>query len=150
MKKRQTPYKAIKRYRNISKQNYYLIGFEDNGNIYEIAIEEIPAQFIYSTTTEKGKVLYTKFTTKKAKAWAFKHGARYVCTAEELHAENYLNNRGNAYEALVLSRFGITWNKDCKPCTEGGDVSINGLNIQVKFGQARLVYYKTMRRAEGR
>lgn len=150
MKKRQTPYKAIKRYRNISKQDYYLIGFEDKGNIYEVTTKEIPAQFIYSTTTARGKMLYTNFTTQKAKAWAFKHGARYVCTAEELHTENFLYNRGNAYEAIVLSRFGITWTKDSKPCTEGGDVSVNGLNIQVKFGCARLVYYKTMRRAEGR
>ena len=45
-------------------------------------------------------------------------------------------NKGEIFEKLITEYFGMKWEKDNVPFTEGGDIEINGKAFQIKYEKA--------------
>ena len=127
----------------------YAIGFHVGEDIYCAMLDKIPRRF---TCIQKecsrmggGYGLYIKVTTKKAKEELIKKGAVKVGTLSDLMDGTY--NKGVMFEKMVYELNGQTFRgKDSVRFTEGGDIVINGKEIQVKYEHARICYDKTLKK----
>ena len=133
-------------YERFTKAQAYIIGFDVDGLVYGIQWDKIPRKY---TKIQKecskaggGYGLYVNVNTKKAKAELMKK-AFYVCTLEELESETY--NKGVMFEKAIYEMNGQEFRgKDSIPFHKGGDININGVEVQVKYLHARICYDKTL------
>jgi hypothetical protein len=87
---------------------------------------------------------------------AYLNKAVRVCSTEDLiDTVGYTNakgkqcyyNKGVMFEKLVYEMNGQEFRgKDNVRFTEAGDITVNGKEIQVKYGRARVCYDKTLRK----
>ena len=137
----------LQRYHAISKADKYIIGFTYKNNVYMLGLlDDIPLEFIAIEKASKNQGdafrLRIKSETKK----------RILKNAEclgsvEILCDNNIKNKGDIFEKIVYEKYhGEGWTKDCKCFTEGGDVQVNGYEVQVKFEKATIVNEKTLNR----
>ena len=89
-----------------------------------------------------GYGLYVDIKSKKVRQQLLKK-AFYVCTLEEL--ENSTYNKGVMFEKAIYEMNGQEFRgKDSVPFHKGGDININGVEVQVKYLHARICYDKTL------
>ena len=89
-----------------------------------------------------GYGLYVDIKSKKVRQELLKK-AFYVCTLEELESSTY--NKGVMFEKAIYEMNGQEFRgKDNVPFYKGGDISINGVEVQVKYLHARICYDKTL------
>ena len=127
----------------------YAIGFHIGEDVYCAMLDKIPRRF---TCIQKecsrmggGYGLYIKVTSKKAKEELIKKGAVKVGTLSDLINSTY--NKGVMFEKMVYELNGqIFRGKDSVRFTEGGDIVIDGKEIQVKYEHARICYDKTLKK----
>ncbi len=133
-------------YERFTKANSYIIGFNVDNLVYGVKMDKIPRRY---TKIQKecskaggGYGLYINVNTKKAKAELMKK-AFYVCPLDEL--ENGIYNKGVMFEKAVYEMYGQEFRgKDSVPFHKGGDIVVNGEEIQVKYLHARICYDKTL------
>jgi len=133
-------------YERFTGADSYILGISENGIVYGVKLDKIPRRF---TRVQKecsacggGYGLYVNVKTKKAKKELLKK-AFVVGTVEELNNDKY--NKGVMFEKMVYEYFGQTFRgKDNVRFTEGGDINVNGEEIQIKFEHARICYDKTL------
>lgn len=126
----------------------YIIGFEMENVVYMVEWNNIPRKY---TKVQKecskaggGYGLYVNVKTKKAKTALLKKAVA-VGVIEDIINDKY--NKGVMFEKLIYEYFGQTFRgKDNVPFTKGGDIVINGKQIQVKYEHARICYDKTLKR----
>jgi cytolysin (calcineurin-like family phosphatase) len=86
--------------------------------------------------------LYINVKSKKAQAELMKN-AFPVCTLAELEDGTY--NKGVMFEKSVYEYFGQTFRgKDSVRFYQSGDITIDGVEIQVKYLHARICYDTTL------
>ena len=125
----------------------YAIGFHIGEDVYCAMLDRIPRRF---TRVQKecsacggGYGLYINVKSKKAKAELIKKAVK-VGTLADLEGEY---NKGVMFEKLVYEINGQTFRgKDNVKFTEGGDIVIDGKEIQVKYEHARICYDKTLQK----
>lgn len=126
----------------------YAIGFHIGENVYCAMLDRIPRRY---TRVQRecakmggGYGLYINVKSKKAKAELMKK-AVLVGTLADIENGEY--NRGVMFEKLVYEVNGQEFRgKDNVRFTEGGDIVIDGKQIQVKYEHARICYDKTLQR----
>ena len=126
----------------------YAIGFHVGEDVYCAMLDKIPRRY---TKIQKecsacggGYGLYINVKSKKAKNELMKKAVKVGTLAD---IENGEYNRGVMFEKLVYEINGQTFRgKDNVRFTEGGDIVINGKEIQVKYEHARICYDKTLKK----
>lgn len=134
-------------YERFTAAEGYAIGFHIGDDVYCAMLDTIPRRF---TRVQKeckraggGYGLYINVRTKKAKNELIKKGIK-VGTMTDLKGQY---NRGVMFEKLIYELNGQTFRgKDNIRFTEGGDIVINGKEIQVKYEHARICYDKTLQK----
>ena len=134
-------------YERFTAAEGYAIGFHIDDDVYCVMLDTIPRRF---TRVQKeckraggGYGLYINVRTKKAKNELIKKAVR-VGTMADLKGQY---NRGVMFEKLIYELNGQTFRgKDNVRFTEGGDIVINGKEIQVKYEHARICYDKTLQK----
>lgn len=132
-------------YERFTAAEGYAIGFHIGDDVYCAMLDTIPRRF---TRVQKeckraggGYGLYINVRTKKAKNELIKKAIK-VGTMADLRGQY---NRGVMFEKLIYELNGQTFRgKDNVRFTEGGDIVINGKEIQVKYEHARICYDKTL------
>lgn len=138
-----------KDYEKFTKAESYIIGFELDGVVYGGLLKEIPRRYL---TIQREKLrngkhdfgLYVNARSKKVKLELLKNSI-VLGTSEDLIDKKY--NKGVMLEKLVYEYYGQEFRgKDNVPFYESGDINVNGIEIQVKFGLARVVSNGTLTR----
>lgn len=120
----------------------YLLGVEFDEMVYGYFTKEIPLKYCSCQTDHKANVQYLRF---RPHAW----GAQEIATREDvicfgsteqvytLYTCNTKKgyNSGYCFEKAVYNKYGMAnqWAQDNKASTLGGDIQLNGEEIQMKF-----------------
>ena len=125
----------------------YAIGFHIGEDVYCAMLDRIPRRFTRvqreCSACGGGYGLYINVKSKKAKAELIKKAVKVGALAD-LEGEY---NKGVMFEKLVYKINGQTFRgKDNVKFTEGGDIVIDGKEIQVKYEHARICYDKTLQK----
>ena len=134
-------------YERFTAAEGYAIGFHIGDDVYCVMLDTIPRRF---TRVQKeckraggGYGLYINVRTKKAKNELIKKAVK-VGTMADLKGQY---NRGVMFEKLIYEINGQAFRgKDNVRFTEGGDIVIDGKEIQVKYEHARICYDKTLKK----
>lgn len=120
----------------------YGLGVEYNNEVFGIFRKHIPLKYC-SCQTEHGAInnQYLRFRPHEsgAKEIARARGAINFGKTEDVYTFYQNNtkqgfNGGYCFEIAVFNYYGIDgWEQDNLPASEGGDVEINGKQIQLKF-----------------
>lgn len=138
----------IKNYRKFSGAESYIIGFVYKHMLYMIKVAEIMPRWmsVQHSSSRTGRVPKLQLTINNShKEQMIKKGA--ICLgSEDLVVCDDLN-KGFAFERLVSEYYGIEYRgQDNVGFWVGGDLEVNGEQIQVKFQGAQIVAEKTLER----
>ena len=138
----------IKNYRKFSGAESYIIGFVYKHMLYMIKVAEIMPRWmsVQHSSSRTGRVPKLQLTiNNNHKEQMIRKGA--ICLgSEDLVVCDDLN-KGFAFERLVSEYYGIEYRgQDNVGFWVGGDLEVNGEQIQVKFQGAQIVAEKTLER----
>lgn len=138
----------IKNYRKFSGAESYIIGFIYKHQLYMIKVAEIMPRYmsVQHSSSKTGRVPKLQLTINNShKEQMIRKGA--ICLgSEDLVICDDLN-KGFAFERLVSEFYGIEYRgQDNVGFWVGGDLEVNGEQIQVKFQGAQIVAEKTLER----
>lgn len=133
-------------YERFTKAEGYIIGFPVGDMVYGAKLDKIPRRYtkVQRECSRMGGTygLYINVKSKKAQAELMKN-AFPVCTLAELEDSTY--NKGVMFEKSVYEYFGQTFRgKDSVRFYQSGDITIDGVEIQVKYLHARICYDTTL------
>ena len=133
-------------YERFTKAEGYIIGFPVGDMVYGAKLDKIPRRYtkIQKECSKMGGTygLYINVKSKKAQAELMKN-AFPVCTLAELEDSTY--NKGVMFEKSVYEYFGQTFRgKDSVRFYQSGDITIDGVEVQVKYLHARICYDTTL------
>jgi hypothetical protein len=133
-------------YERFTKAEGYIIGFPVGDMVYGAKLDKIPRRYtkVQKECSRMGGTygLYINVKSKKAQAELMKN-AFPVCTLAELEDGTY--NKGVMFEKSVYEYFGQTFRgKDSVRFYQSGDITIDGVEIQVKYLHARICYDTTL------
>lgn len=133
-------------YEKFTKAEGYIIGFPVGDMVYGAKLDKIPRRYtkVQKECSRMGGTygLYINVKSKKAQAELMKN-AFPVCTLAELEDGTY--NKGVMFEKSVYEYFGQTFRgKDSVRFYQSGDITIDGVEIQVKYLHARICYDTTL------
>jgi hypothetical protein len=133
-------------YERFTKAEGYIIGFPVGDMVYGAKLDKIPRRYtkVQKECSKMGGTygLYINVKSKKAQAELMKN-AFPVCTLAELEDGTY--NKGVMFEKSVYEYFGQTFRgKDSIRFYQSGDITIDGVEIQVKYLHARICYDTTL------
>ena len=138
----------IKNYRKFSGAESYIICFVYKHMLYMIKVAEIMPRYmsVQHSSSKTGRVPKLQLTINNShKEQMIRKGA--ICLgSEDLVVCDDLN-KGFAFERLVSEFYGIEYRgQDNVGFWVGGDLEVNGEQIQVKFQGAQIVAEKTLER----
>jgi hypothetical protein len=134
----------IQGYTQYSKADLHIMGFIVGGLIYMITTAHIDPDTITLTQASRGQGCSLRFRPKKAQKMALLDTAICLGSAELVLDSKY--NRGEMFEKIVTERYGQVWVKDSVPFYMDGDITVDGVKIQIKFQNASLCTSKTLER----
>ena len=119
----------------------YLLGVELDGRVIGFFCSVIDPHFCSCQTDHKANVQYLRFRphTYGAREIAARDDVIDFGSTEEVYSLYRCNNKkgynsGYCFEKAVFNHYGVTdWTQDNKPSTKGGDIRLNGEEIQLKF-----------------
>lgn len=120
----------------------YLLGVEFDGMVYGFFTKTIPLKYCSCQTDHKTNKQYLRFRPHDwgAQEIATREDAICFGTTEEIYQLYTCNtkkgyNSGYCFEKAVFAKYGMAneWAHDNKASTEGGDIRLNGEEIQMKF-----------------
>ena len=132
------------RQNELSYTHNYIFGLAFNGNIYATFTDESVLPYVCTLDKASSKnggrysLRYKPNKAQKATLFANSEKTFILCSVEYFNemVETTKYNRGEIFEKLVTEYFGINWEKDNVPFTEGGDIEINGKAFQIKYEKA--------------
>jgi hypothetical protein len=133
-------------YERFTKAEGYIIGFPVGDMVYGAKLDKIPRRYtkVQKECSRMGGTygLYINVKSKKAQAELMKN-AFPVCSLAALEDSTY--NKGVMFEKSVYEYFGQTFRgKDSVRFYQSGDITIDGVEIQVKYLHARICYDTTL------
>ena len=135
----------IRNYRRISAADAYILGFADKGQLYMAESTSVPPRYISFEQASRGQGYSLRLRLKKA--WKTQLLKKAIClgSAEGLTADTKYN-KGENFERIVSNYYGIEWHKDNEAFTKCGDISVNGVEIQIKFDGATFTTESTLKK----
>ena len=133
---------AIRYYRKFSGANAYILGFTYKKENYMAIVDEIMPRFINieKASSKKGGGEKLQLRLKN------EHMEQLIRKgAQKIDYEVVKGNNGRAFEMWVQNHFGQTEREwDADGFWMGGDVSVDGIEYQVKFNGAQIVTFDTL------
>ena len=134
----------IDRYNELSYTHNYIFGLAFNGNIYATFTDESVLPYVCTLDKASSKngggysLRYKPNKAQKTTLFANSEKTFIVCSVEYFNemVETTKYNKGEIFEKLITEYFGMKWEKDNVPFTEGGDIEINGKAFQIKYEKA--------------
>lgn len=119
----------------------YLLGVEFNKGVYGIFTDTIPTEFCSCQTDHKANNQYLRFRPYKSGAEIIANNDKAICfgSTDRVYSLYTCNtkkgyNSGYCFEKVVYEYYNnTTWKQDNKPSVYGGDIFINGKEIQMKY-----------------
>lgn len=122
----------------------YIIGAELNGEAIALERKHIPQKWCSCQTTHRADKIDNQYLRFRPHLWGAKEmaesrGAFSVGNTDEMYKLYQCNtkkgyNSGYCFEKALFNLFGIDgWTQDNKASSKGGDICINGKEIQAKF-----------------
>lgn len=130
----------------------YAIGFHVGNDVFVAMLDRIPRRYTFvrreCTQLGGGYALYIDAKKKKNRMELLKHATKVGTLAD---IENGPYNKGVMFEKLVYELNGQEFRgKDNVKFTKGGDIVIDGKEIQVKYEYARICMDKTLQKLKKR
>lgn len=129
-------------YEHFNKAQKYIIGFSHKGKIYAQTVTHLDPDMITLESASKNQGESLRFRPKAAHKAEMLLKAVCLGTMEMLINEKY--NKGEMFEKIITERYGLQWQKDCVPFYKAGDITVNGVEIQIKFEKAALATSNTI------
>lgn len=132
-----------------SASHVYALGFVQGHNLYAVTLsfEELSAFFkLDRASTKKGG--FAKIRIKLTSADRAELSAKAeLIGAEDLLTKDSAHNKGENFERELTERWTTeTWVKDSVPFWVKGDITVNGVEVQVKLDGAELTNERTLAR----
>ncbi len=135
----------IKHYRHFSKADKYIVGFVYKHELYVITLDEIAPRYMKverESTKKGGKQKLQLRLNNSYMEQLIRKGAEHIGNEDLLIGEY---NKGVEFERLIHDMNDVEWGgKDNKPFYMGGDININGVEIQIKLNGAQIVVETTL------
>lgn len=145
-----TKERMIKLYRQYSGADSYIVGFTYKHLLYMIKVKELmprQMQVLHSSHKNGYQPKLQLVLNNHLKEQFIRKGA--ICLGNEELIMNGEYNKGVEFERLICEMNGIEFRgKDSVGFWVGGDVEIEGEQIQVKFQGAQIVAEKTLIRLQ--
>lgn len=144
-------YSMIEKYNTLSYTHEYIFGFTYKGNVYMVEADASVLPFVLKLDkASRGQGYSIRFKpTTEQKLFLLSHGnTSLLCSKaffEETTAESKYN-KGEIFEKMVTESFGLKWEKDNIPFTDGGDIVVNHVAYQIKFDKATFTNEKFLAR----
>ena len=120
----------------------YLLGVEFDEMVYGFFAKEIPLKYCSCQTDHKANNQYLRFRPHEWGAQEIATREDTICfgTTEKVYAMYTCNtkkgyNSGYCFEKAVYAKYGMEdqWTQDNKASIHGGDICLNGEEIQMKY-----------------
>lgn len=138
----------LEKYMEKSYSKHFIIGFELNGTIYAFTTSnyKVFENIIREEQSSRNQGKALRLRLKKNDKIFLVNNAIAICTKEQFNKElsNSKYNRGEIFEKLIFSRYGMEWHKDNVKYTVAGDVIINNIHYQIKYQNATITTEKTL------
>ena len=135
----------IKHYRHYSASESYIVGFVYKHDLYVIELNEIAPRYMRIERQASSKGGHQQLRLRLNNAYMeqlIRKGAELIGN-EDLLIGDY--NKGIEFERLIHERHNIEWGgHNNKPFYMGGDININGVEIQIKLNGAQMVVENTL------
>lgn len=137
----------INRYNALAYTHNYIFGFVYKKNLYKATVTAEMLPFVLTLDkASRGAGYSLRFCpTAEQKELLLTH-AELICSADyfKSYAAENKYNLGENFEKLVTEKAGQCWEKDNVPFTEAGDVTINGIDYQIKYEKATFCNEKSL------
>lgn len=132
----------IARYNRGAATHNYIFGFVRGGMVWAVECRGCADLLPFITCYDKSRDALRYRPNAKQQDCILARAARVeiLCTADELETikADFKNNRGDAFEYMTAVRWGgVQHSKRNEKFTDCGDITINGIEMQVKFGCAK-------------
>lgn len=140
--------KMISIYHLYSASKKYIVGFVRGGKVYYVTVTfEKLAEMLKACKASSKRGGFNKvrvYVSAKLQKELIASGlAMEIGTVEALISAKY--NKGEMFEKLITEALTAeTWEKDSLPFYMGGDIQLNGENIQIKLNGAELTNEKCL------
>ena len=138
----------ISNYRTISGANSYILGFVVNHQVFAVAMNEVPPRYMSYEKASRNQGMNLRLRLKKCYKEQLLKKAFFLGEENELTATRY--NKGENFERMITEYYGQQWEKDSKPFTDCGDITIDGIEYQIKFDGATFTNEKTLKNQRAR
>ena len=135
-------------YRARAYAHRYIFGYAYKGTIYASYTDASALTFV--TKLDKasrgaGYALRFKPDTMQ-KLYLLAGKTEVICSAEKFDeiVKSSKYNRGEIFEKIITERFGQQWTKDHIPFDKGADLTVNGVDYQIKFEKATFTNEKIL------
>lgn len=141
----------IRNYRKYSGADNYIIGFTYKKQLYFVRVAEImPRQMTitHSSSRTGHQPKLQMRLTNQLKEQLLRKGA-ILLGSETMLEEQTETNKGFAFEEIIYNYFGQDFKgRDNVPFYKGGDIEIDGEQVQIKFQSAQIVAERTLVRLQ--
>ena len=134
-------------YESLTAVKDYGIGFIVNHQLYLIFTNSLPVEWLRIEKASRGQGWSLRLRMSKQIRESLIENA--ICLGSENLLIDDRYNKGETFERCVAEHYGLSWKKDTKCFTEGGDLNINGIEIQIKLNTATITTEKTLNRQKG-
>lgn len=141
----------IRYYRKYSGADAYILGFFYKHDLFMVKMPEILPRFIKVRTASSrnggGEKLQFELNNKFKEQLINRHGA--IKIGKDTDLNEIQRNKGVSFERMVYRYYGLEpRERDNVRFTEGGDLRVNGEEIQVKFEKAQIVAFSTIHKIQ--
>ena len=132
----------IKKYRTASKADAYIIGFVKDNMVWFTTVNEIAPRFLNIEQASRNQGMNLRLRLRANHKAQLSRKAVCLGSADILTADKY--NKGEIFEKVITEYYGQTWTKDTVPFYVDGDITVDGVKIQIKLDSATLCNTKQL------
>lgn len=128
------------------KEPVYGVGYPVDEKVYMVLMDTMDERLLYESRTAKDRGYSPTIRLRVSDMMKKVFARRAVCvgTVEELESMPGENN-GYKFERLIYKYFNVNgWKHDNKPAIHGGDIQINGMEVQLKYNGATVIVESTL------
>ena len=134
-------------YESLTAVRDYGIGFIVKHQLYLVFTNSLPIEWLRIEKASRGQGWSLRLRMTKEVRESLMTTAICLGSEDLLIDEKY--NKGETFERCVAEYYGLPWAKDTKCFTDGGDLNINGVEVQIKLNTATITTEKTLNRQKG-
>lgn len=129
-------------YNSLSAAKGYILGFIHNHKVYYVNCEHINPDLLVIEAASRNQGDNLRLRIRKPHREMLINSATYLC--EETDLVSTTHNKGENFERAIFTHYHQEWKKDNIPFWVQGDISINGIELQIKLDGATLINSKTL------